>query len=68
MFLAALYIFITVQFTWAAPISGSTRLSRGSDANVPSVAAMWYAGWHSTEYTLEDVTWSKYSHAIYAFA
>ncbi len=66
MFLAALYIFITAQLTWAVPTSGSTKLSRGS--SVTSVAASWYAGWHSDDYTLQDVSWSKYSHVIYAFA
>jgi chitinase len=66
MFLAALYIFITAQLTWGAPTSGSTKLSRGS--SVPSVAASWYAGWHSGDYTLQDVSWSKYTHVIYAFA
>ena len=68
MFLAALYILITAQLTWAAPTSGSTVTDPSCEPSVPSVAAMWYAGWHSDDYPLKDVSWSKYSHAIYSFA
>ncbi|KAI0253573.1 glycoside hydrolase family 18 protein [Lactifluus subvellereus] len=34
----------------------------------PVVAASWYAAWHSSDFTLQDVSWSKYSSVIYAFA
>ena len=45
------------------------RLSAKRDAtSKPTVAATWYAGWHSTDYTLEDISWDKYTHVIYAFA
>jgi len=32
------------------------------------VAAAWYAGWHGEEFPLSKVSWSKYTHLIYAFA
>ena len=42
----------------------SSRLSDPSKA----VAATWYASWHSSDFTLQDLSWSKYSIVIYAFA
>ncbi|KAF9232667.1 chitinase [Melanogaster broomeanus] len=33
-----------------------------------SVAAAWYAGWHSTGFPLSDVSWEKYNTLIYSFA
>ncbi|KAH9174721.1 glycoside hydrolase [Lactarius sanguifluus] len=38
----------------------------GGDSN--AVAATWYASWHSSDFTLQDVSWPKYSNVIYAFA
>jgi chitinase len=32
------------------------------------VAATWYAGWHSTEFPLDKLSWSKYTHVTYSFA
>ncbi|KAF9528012.1 chitinase [Crepidotus variabilis] len=32
------------------------------------VAAAWYAGWHQSEFPLDKVSWSKYTHMTYAFA
>lgn len=33
-----------------------------------SVAAAWYPGWHTTDFPLSKVSWSKYTHMTYAFA
>lgn len=41
--------------------------SSGSNAS-HVVATAWYAGWHSTDYPLANVSWNKYSSLIYAFA
>lgn len=32
------------------------------------IATTWYAGWHGTVYPPSQVSWSKYSQVIYAFA
>ncbi|KLO18737.1 glycoside hydrolase [Schizopora paradoxa] len=32
------------------------------------VAAAWYAGWHASDFTLDDVSWEKYTLMTYAFA
>ncbi|KAI0743675.1 chitinase [Daedaleopsis nitida] len=32
------------------------------------VSAAWYAGWHSDDFPLDQVSWSKYSHLTYSFA
>ncbi|KAF6762204.1 chitinase [Ephemerocybe angulata] len=32
------------------------------------VAAAWYAGWHTADFPLSKVPWSKYTHLTYAFA
>ena len=77
-----LFLLLLTQLFWVVPTcsrftpvvtSGhrplSNRLSAKSDAtSKPTVAATWYAGWHSTDYTLEDLSWDKYTHVIYAFA
>jgi len=42
-----------------------------STARAPSeglVAAAWYAAWHSTDFPLAQVSWSKFTHMAYAFA
>ncbi|KAI0031321.1 glycoside hydrolase family 18 protein [Vararia minispora EC-137] len=31
-------------------------------------AAAWYAGWHSSDFTLSNISWEKYSSMIYSFA
>ncbi|KAI0305234.1 chitinase [Multifurca ochricompacta] len=48
------------------PSCGSPNNSYPDSGSV--VAATWYAAWHSSEFTLQDVSWSKYSSVIYAFA
>ncbi|KAH8107690.1 chitinase [Cristinia sonorae] len=35
---------------------------------VDMVSAAWYAGWHSQNFTLANVTWEKYTHMTYSFA
>jgi chitinase len=69
------------QLTWAIPsdLSPTHRkrshsqlaadLSRRQeDACEPYIASSWYAGWHSSDVPLANVSWSKYTCAIYAFA
>lgn len=41
---------------------------QNSTQAAPSVAAAWYASWHAGNFTLEDVSWKKYTHMTYAFA
>ncbi len=71
------YSFLFAQLILAAPTcslvtprlytpSNSSNVTSGGPSNV--VAASWYAAWHSSEFTLQDVSWSKYSSVIYAFA
>ncbi|KAF8271823.1 chitinase [Lactarius quietus] len=53
----------------AAPPSTSSKSSNSTSGGPSSiVAASWYAAWHSSDFTLQDVSWSKYSSVIYAFA
>lgn len=33
-----------------------------------TISAAWYAGWHATSFPLSQVSWSKYTNLIYAFA
>ncbi|KAH9057928.1 glycoside hydrolase family 18 protein [Lactarius deliciosus] len=70
-------LFLLAQLLWALPTcslvtpshhSPSRRLSTASGGGPNAVAATWYASWHSSEFTLQDVSWSKYSNVIYAFA
>jgi GH18 family chitinase len=73
-----IFLVLLTQFIWAVPTCGRVtpghrplfnRLSAKSDTpSKPTVAATWYAGWHSTDFTLEDLSWDKYTHVIYAFA
>ncbi|KAI9444238.1 glycoside hydrolase family 18 protein [Lactarius indigo] len=71
------YSLLLAQLIWAAPTcslvtpslyapSNSSNSTSSSTSNV--VAASWYAGWHSSDFSLQDVSWSKYSSVIYAFA
>ena len=32
-----------------------------------TVSAAWYTGWHADDFPLSQVSWSKYTHLIYAF-
>ncbi|KAH9168902.1 chitinase [Lactarius sanguifluus] len=73
------FSFLLTQLILAAPTCSRVTpplkpntLSHSSNgtSSGPSdfVAASWYAGWHSSDFTLQDVSWSKYSSVIYAFA
>lgn len=44
--------------------------TRGAEksSSVEMVAAAWYAGWHASDFTLDDVSWEKYTLMTYAFA
>lgn len=55
----------TTTSTGAAP---SCPLNAHTGHSKPIVAASWYAGWHSSDFTLQDISWNKYSALIYAFA
>ncbi|KAH9958052.1 glycoside hydrolase [Russula dissimulans] len=64
------FAFIAAQLARAAPSCGggpgcsNTHRSYGQQF----IAATWYASWHSSDFTLQDVSWSKYTAVIYAFA
>ena len=32
------------------------------------LATSWWAAWHSNQYPIDDISWSKYDSVIYAFA
>lgn len=52
----------------ALPMSSNVARSNNiirADNN--TVAASWYANWH-TDFKLEDISWSKYTHMTYSFA
>ena len=42
--------------------------TNSTNATVDMVAAAYFAGWHADNFTLDDVSWEKYTHMIYAFA
>src|SRR5580693_3351364 len=60
----------------ASPTGYPTTTRTGTAPSCPSntqtdysrsiVAASWYASWHSSDFTLQDVSWNKYSVLIYA--
>src|SRR6266850_3123990 len=55
----------TTTSTGAAP---SCPLNTQTGYSRSIVSASWYASWHSSDFTLQDVSWDKYSTHIYAFA
>lgn len=60
-------IMILLRSLWLAlPILILTILA--VEGKTSKVAAAWYAGWHSTEFPLSKISWSKYTHLTYAFA
>jgi len=58
-------LFLFAQLIWAIPTCSLAILPRNTPSNV--VASTWYAGWHSSNFTLQDVSWRKYTNIIYAF-
>lgn len=75
-----LFLFLLSQLIWAVPTCSRVTLhhrslsnhltikSDTSSGSKPPVAAAWYAGWHSTDFTLQDLSWHKYTHVYYAYA
>lgn len=51
-----------------APSNVTVPPMNATNATVDMVAAAYYAGWHAANFTLDDVSWEKYTHMIYAFA
>lgn len=73
----ALYFRVTLALPYCAitprEISPATDLvgRGGSELNPLGsgiLATAWYAGWHSTDFPLTNVSWEKYTAMIYAFA
>jgi len=63
------FAFIAAQLARAAPSCSGPECSTSRDYGQPQViATTWYASWHSSDFTLQDVSWSKYTAVIYAFA
>ncbi|KAI0000659.1 chitinase [Russula compacta] len=73
----ALYIILCTQLNWATAI-GSQRFplaleQHGSPLKKHPVsprviASSWYAGWHSEDFPISNISWNKYTSVIYAFA
>jgi len=55
------FILIAAQLAWAAP-------SQDRDCLKPLVATSWYPSWHSSDYTVHDISWTMYNSVKYAFA
>ena len=58
---------------FAAPFTSTTcgPSSLSKHCSSPSysfVSAAWYAGWHTDDFPLSDVSWDKYTHLTYSFA
>jgi len=67
------------QLTWAFSSDHSTTHKKRSHSalsgeiskrgqNASFVKASWYAAWHSDDFPLSNVSWSKYTSIIYSFA
>ncbi|KAI0358738.1 chitinase [Trametes cingulata] len=68
-----LALYLALPLAQAKPHSLKRRstCSAGRPVNASSfsrVSTGWYAGWHSSDFTLADVSWSKYTHLTYSFA
>ncbi|KAH8984623.1 glycoside hydrolase family 18 protein [Lactarius akahatsu] len=66
------FSFLLAQLILAAPtcsrVTPPLKPNALSHSSNGTSTASWYAGWHSSDFTLQDVSWSKYSSVIYAFA
>ena len=70
------FLFLLAQLIWAVPTYSRVTPSRGSLSNrlsnrsgpSESVAATWYSGLHSSDFTLQDLSWWKYSMVLWASA
>lgn len=47
--------------------SNNVSTTNSTNSTVDMVAAAYYTGWHAANFTLDDVSWEKYTHLIYAF-
>lgn len=56
----------SVSIRASADVNATVSVSTGS--TVDMVSAAWYAGWHSDNFTLSNVSWDKYTHMTYSFA
>ncbi|KAI9452738.1 chitinase [Russula earlei] len=73
-----LYIFLFTHLSQAASSSPSASHSKrshsllsrelSSRAPAPFVASAWYSSWHSNDFPLSAVSWSKYTSLTYALA
>lgn len=52
----------------SAEPANSTNTTSSTSSTVEMVAAAYYTGWHAANFTLDDMSWDKYTHLIYAFA
>ena len=50
------------------PLSADLSKREQKDESGTFIASSWYAGWHNSDFPLSDVSWHKYTWAIYAFA
>ncbi|RPD58688.1 chitinase [Lentinus tigrinus ALCF2SS1-6] len=58
-----------LPFVYAKPASSTRTCSNhGKGSKSSLVSAAWYAGWHSDDFPLTAVSWSKYTHMTYSFA
>ena len=60
MFVAP-FILIAAQLALAAP-------SQERDCTKSLVATSWYPSWHSSDYTVHNISWAMYNSVKYAFA
>ncbi|KAF9564757.1 glycoside hydrolase family 18 protein, partial [Agrocybe pediades] len=63
-----LHALFSLPLFWAvvAALDSSPSGTVGRSSSV--ISAAWYTGWHATDFPLSQVSWSKYTHMIYAFA
>ncbi|KAK7692166.1 hypothetical protein QCA50_003787 [Cerrena zonata] len=52
----------------AAGIAAEATISTSNGSTVDMVSAAWYAGWHSKDFPVANVSWEKYTHVTYSFA
>ena len=52
----------------STPVGGSSTSFNSTSDGDEIVATTWYAGWHGDDFPPENMSWSKYSAATYAFA
>lgn len=82
MFTRLLLTALSFTFVLSAPLAADSTgavLLNATDSSVDNststsnstadhIAASWYAGYHASDFPVQNVSWSKYTHVIYAFA